>query len=110
MDALKYDNCWPNDMVFTDYSQSDADITPRFAAMSEALDSLNRSVVYSICEWGVGTNLGTWSAEYGETWRISNDIQDNWSSIWRIANEVIPYAKYTSVGKYPDMDMLTYGS
>jgi hypothetical protein len=39
-------------------------------------------------------------------WRISNDISNNWASIWRITNQVVPYYKYTSPGRYPDMDML----
>lgn len=109
MDALKYDNCWPDNATFTDYDQSGSALTSRFATMSQVLSGLNMSVVYSICEWGVGYDLGTWAAEYGDTWRISNDIQDNWSSIWRIVNEVVPYVKYTGVGRYPDMDMLTIG-
>jgi alpha-galactosidase len=37
---------------------------------------------------------------------MSNDISNNWASIWRITNEVVPYYKHTAVGAYPDMDML----
>lgn len=44
------------------------------------------------------------------TWRISNDISNNWASIWRITNQVVPYYEYTSPGRYPDMDMLMYVS
>lgn len=46
------------------------------------------------------------AAAIGTTWRISNDISNNWESIWRITNEVVPYYKYTAPGQYPDMDML----
>lgn len=46
------------------------------------------------------------ASQIADSWRISNDIQDNWASIWRIANEVVPYYRYTTVGAYPDMDML----
>ena len=109
MDALKYDNCWATTDTFVNYDQNQPDPSPRFAAMSDALDGLDRPVVYSICEWGAGFNLGTWAAAEGDTWRISNDIQDNWSSIWRIANQVVPYVKYTGPGRFPDMDMLTVG-
>jgi len=42
------------------------------------------------------------------SWRISNDIQNNWRSIWRITNEVAPYFKWTGPGAYPDMDMLMW--
>lgn len=40
------------------------------------------------------------------TWRMSNDISNDWKSIWRITNEVVPYAEYTGPGAFPDMDML----
>lgn len=30
----------------------------------------------------------------------------NWGSIYRITNQVIPFAKYTRPGAFPDMDML----
>ena len=40
------------------------------------------------------------------SWRMSNDIQNNWKSIWRIVNEVVPYYKHTGPGAFPDMDML----
>jgi alpha-galactosidase len=46
------------------------------------------------------------ASKIADSWRISNDIQDNWASIWRITNEVVPYFKHTTVGAYPDMDML----
>lgn len=126
-DALKYDNCWANvtkdklffilnletakktdtTIRFVDYSPSERDPSVRFAAMSDALDSVNRPIIFSICQWGVGQDLGVWAPKYGNTWRISNDIQDNWKSIWRIVNQAVPYVKRTGVGKYIDMDMLT---
>lgn len=107
-DALKYDNCWANvTKGFVDYNPSERDPSVRFAAMSDALSSVNRSIIFSICQWGVGQDLGVWAPKYGNTWRISNDIQDNWKSIWRIVNQAVPYVKHTGVGKYIDMDILT---
>lgn len=46
------------------------------------------------------------AADIATSWRISNDIQNDWNSIWRITNQVVPYFKHTQVGAYPDMDML----
>ncbi|GME39535.1 Glycoside hydrolase clan GH-D [Neofusicoccum parvum] len=97
-DALKYDNCWAN-----------PDPSVRFAKMSEALDAQDRPILFQICQWGVGEDLGEWAPKIGNSWRISNDIYNSWSSIWRITNEVVPYWKHTGVGKYPDMDMLIIG-
>ena len=44
----------------------------------------------------------------GNTWRISNDIYNEWRAIWRITNEVVPYWRYTTAGAFPDMDMLMF--
>lgn len=74
--------------------------------MAAALNEVERPIVYQICEWGVGEDLGDWAPEYGDSWRISNDIQNNWQSIWRITNQAVPYVKHTGVGKYADLDML----
>lgn len=110
-DSLKYDNCWANVTEgFVDYTPSEIDPSVRFQAMATQLQAQNRSFIYDICQWGVGTDLGRWvPAVGGDTWRISNDIQNNWASIWRIVNEAIPYAKYTGPGRFIDMDMLTIG-
>lgn len=74
--------------------------------MAAALDKVERPISYSICQWGVGYDIGTWAPPIGNTWRISNDIYNSWKSIWRITNEVVPYYKHTGVGAYADMDML----
>ena len=74
--------------------------------MSQALDAVDRPILYQICQWGVGTDLGVWAPKWGNSWRISNDIYNSWSSIWRITNQVVPFWKHTGVGKYADMDML----
>lgn len=28
--------------------------------MASALDDTSRDIVYQICQWGVGTDIGTW--------------------------------------------------
>ncbi|KAK0660699.1 putative alpha-galactosidase D [Lasiodiplodia hormozganensis] len=77
--------------------------------MSQALDAVDRPILYQICQWGVGTDLGVWAPKWGNSWRISNDIYNSWSSIWRITNQVVPFWKHTGVGKYADMDILIIG-
>jgi alpha-galactosidase len=105
-DFLKYDNCWTSATDYVDYNPTEADPSTRFRKMADALNGVNRSIEYEVCQWGVGTDLGYWAPNISTAWRISNDIQNNWASIWRIANQVVPYAKHTGVGKYADMDML----
>ena len=74
--------------------------------MADALNAQNRSIVYQICQWGVGGDLGRWAPQLGDSWRVSNDIANNWQSVWRIANQVVPFWRHTGVGRYADMDML----
>ncbi|KFY16084.1 hypothetical protein V492_01576 [Pseudogymnoascus sp. VKM F-4246] len=109
-DFLKYDNCYsvsPTNMV--DYKSPGAISSDRFDTMAQALNDTGRDFLYEICQWGCGTNLGIWAAADATMWRISNDISNNWASIWRITNQVVPFYKYTSPGRYPDMDMLIVG-
>ncbi|KUI55928.1 putative alpha-galactosidase D [Cytospora mali] len=109
-DSLKYDNCYANSTdEAADYSNAVTQSPTRFQVMAQALEDASRDIVYQICQWGVGTDIGTWAPQIGNSWRISNDIYDAWRSIWRITNQVVPYFKHTGVGAYADMDMLIVG-
>ena len=37
---------------------------------------------------------------------MSNDIYDDWRSIWRIANQAVPHSRYSRPGAFADLDML----
>ena len=69
VDYLKYDNCG-------DHGGRDA--IDRYTAMGDALDSVGREIVYSICEWGKhepwrwGRNVG------GHLWRATDDLVAKW--------------------------------
>lgn len=78
----------------------------RFDAMAQALATVDRDIVYAICQWGIGDDLPEWAGKIGNSWRMSNDIINNWISIFRITNQVVPLSKYSSLGHYNDMDML----
>jgi len=32
----------------------------RFQKMANALETVDRDIRYSICQWGLGTNVGDW--------------------------------------------------
>ncbi|OBR10579.1 Alpha-galactosidase [Colletotrichum higginsianum IMI 349063] len=110
-DSLKYDNCYavkPDVMV--DFVHPDAVSPDRFETMADALNTTDRDILYQVCQWGTGTDLGIWAPKLGgNSWRISNDIYNGWRSIWRIANQVVPFYKHTGPGAFPDMDMLLIG-
>ncbi|KXS16373.1 glycoside hydrolase family 27 protein [Gonapodya prolifera JEL478] len=66
VDYLKYDNCHTNGVPFLE----------RFTAMSRALDSQTRPIVFSICEWGMNSPWSGWGRELGHSWRTTPDICD----------------------------------
>ncbi|KAF6827588.1 alpha-galactosidase precursor [Colletotrichum musicola] len=109
-DSLKYDNCYavqPDVMV--DYVHPEAISPDRFITMAEAINATDKDMLYQVCQWGTGTDLGIWVPKIGNSWRISNDIYNGWRSIWRITNQVVPFYKHTGPGAFPDMDMLIVG-
>ncbi|WYZ43886.1 hypothetical protein EsH8_VII_000322 [Colletotrichum jinshuiense] len=109
-DSLKYDNCYAVEPdVMVDYVSEEAVSPDRFVTMADALNTTDRDILYQVCQWGTGTDLGIWVPKIGNSWRISNDIYNGWRSIWRITNQVVPFYKYTGPGAFPDMDMLLIG-
>ena len=67
-DYLKYDNC----------NSGPTKPEVRYTVMRDALNQTGRSIFYSLCEWGVD-DPATWAAKVGNSWRTTEDIQDNWS-------------------------------
>ncbi|USP79453.1 carbohydrate-binding module family 35 protein [Curvularia clavata] len=109
-DSLKYDNCYStSNTTMVDSSSAEAQSPARFQHMAAELDAVDREIQYYVCQWGIGTNVGEWAAEIGNTWRMSNDIYNAWRSIWRITNQIVPYFRHTTVGAFADMDMLIVG-
>jgi alpha-galactosidase len=109
-DALKYDNCYPiSPDVMVDYTSPVAISPVRHQKMAAELDEVDRDFSYWVCQWGIGYDVGEWASAIGNTYRISNDIYNSWRNIWRITNQVAPFWRYTTVGAYPDMDMLIVG-
>ena len=109
IDLLKYDYC------FAPWSKNAA--KKRYSAMGTALKNSGRSIVFSVCEWGL-RNPWKWGSEvYGSYWRITPDIFDVWqkTSIWQYSVMNILYKaerlqKYAFAGGWNDMDMLLVGN
>ncbi|RAR02868.1 carbohydrate-binding module family 35 protein [Stemphylium lycopersici] len=109
-DSLKYDNCYStSNTTMVDSSSAEAQSPARFQHMAAELDAVDRDIQYFVCQWGIGTDVGEWAADIGNTWRISNDIYNAWRSIWRITNQIVPYFRHTTVGAFADMDMMIVG-
>jgi alpha-galactosidase len=96
VDYWKYDNC---NTPSTGNSQT------WYVTMRDALLASGRPILYSLCNWG-NDNVWTWGGKVGNSWRMSSDIRDTWSSMSRIAAMAPDLAQYAGPGGFNDLDMM----
>jgi alpha-galactosidase len=111
VDLLKYDYCGAP-------ASKDTAIA-RYHKMSEALKNTNRSIVFSVCEWGAENRQPwTWAQELGGNyWRTTWDIRDTWIlkndkthvGVMDILDINAPLADFAMPGAWNDPDMLVVG-
>ena len=77
--------------------------------MRKALDRSGRSIVLSICEWGLN-HPWDWAGPIGQLWRTTGDISDNWESVVRIANASERHYRAAGPVHWNDPDMLEGGN
>ena len=99
IDYLKYDNC---------YNNGTKSLT-RYEKMRDALNKTGRQIFYSICSWG-RENVSEWARDYGNSWRTTRDIKDNWKSMIRIIDLNNRWYEYAAPGGWNDPDMLEVGN
>ncbi|RMJ26587.1 hypothetical protein PHISP_02519 [Aspergillus sp. HF37] len=137
VDYLKYDNCgvpknWTDQYTYCvlgpkdtnnpngtcpdlenrapeGYDWSTSNTAERYRRMREALEDTDRTVLYSLCEWG-HANVNAWGNETGSSWRMSGDITPNWAMIAGIANMNSFLMNYAGFWGRPDPDMLEVGN
>ncbi|KAK3116543.1 hypothetical protein LTR53_002967 [Teratosphaeriaceae sp. CCFEE 6253] len=80
----------------------------KFKIMEAALLAQNRTILYSLCEWGVDEPW-TWANATGNSWRMSNDINPTWGRILEILNVNSFLGDYTDFWGRNDPDMLEVG-
>ncbi|KAK3945714.1 glycoside hydrolase superfamily [Diplogelasinospora grovesii] len=76
-----------------------------YAKMRDALLSVNKPIFFSMCQWG-RDNVWTWGADYGNSWRMSTDIWNNWASVVRIGSAAAGISQYAAPGGFNDLDMM----
>ena len=82
-DYLKYDWCSYSDVQDKSLPEHERLMKP-YQVMQAALRGLNRDIVFSLCQYGMG-NVWEWGAEVGgNCWRTTGDISDSWSSMSHI--------------------------
>lgn len=109
IDLLKYDYC------FAPWGTKAA--VERYTTMGNALKKSGRSIVFSICEWGI-RHPWKWAAKAGGSyWRTTPDIFDSWAhgtpwqmSVMSILRRQKGLEKYAGPGHWNDPDMLLVGN
>lgn len=106
IDYLKYDWCSYGKIA---KNRGLPELKKPYLKMRKALDKVNRDIVYSLCQYGMG-NVWEWGNEVGaELWRTTGDITDTWSSLKGIGFRQGPMAPFTGPGNWNDPDMLIIG-
>ena len=115
VDYLKYDLCsYMSIMKLHDPTQNPqtavAMMEAAYAKMHQALLNTHRPIVYSLCEYGVGS-VWEWGPKVGANlWRTTDDIRDNYRSIALIGFSQAGLEKFAGPGHWNDPDMLEIGN
>ncbi len=109
IDLLKYDFC------FVPWKKKEA--IARYTKMGTALKSSGRSIVYSLCNWGLFSPWKWGEQVGGNYWRTTPDIIDTWNggpfwygSFTSILKKQTKLYKYAGPGHWNDPDMMIVGN
>lgn len=98
-DFIKVDFCGGNELQLNERQQ--------YTAIHEAIRQTGRDDVrLNVCRWNYP---GTWVCEVASSWRISQDIGNNWASVTDIIGQNLYLSAFAGEGHYNDMDMLEIG-
>lgn len=107
VDYLKYDWCSygeiaPQEPSLDDYKKP-------YQVMRAALDKVNRDIMFSFCQYGMGDSWN-WAGEVGgNSWRTTGDITDTWKSMSDIGFHQQAEQPHARPGHFNDPDMLVVG-
>jgi len=104
IDYLKYDWCSAGRIY-----KNDA-LEPVYQKMGAALEATGRPIVFSLCEYGMGSVEKWGPAVGGNLWRTTGDIRDEWASMIGNVEKQVPTAAYAGPGHWNDPDMLEIGN
>jgi alpha-galactosidase len=105
-DLLKHDWC---SYGGTMPDQPLADLQKPYIVMRQALDKVNRDIIYSLCQYGMG-NVWEWGEQVGGNfWRTTGDLTDVWSNMAAVGFRQAGREKWSKPGHWTDPDMLVIG-
>lgn len=97
-DFLKVDWCGGERMKLDEQTE--------YSKIIDTVRSVNSNIIFNVCRWKFP---GEWAIKKADSWRISGDIREKFSSILSIIDLNAGLYKYASPGHYNDMDMLQVG-
>ncbi|MBS1724551.1 MAG: NPCBM/NEW2 domain-containing protein [Armatimonadetes bacterium] len=105
-DYLKYDWCSYSEVL---KPEGLGNLQKPYRDMRAALDKVDRDIVFSLCQYGMG-DVWKWGAEVGgNCWRTTGDINDSWDSMSGIGFSQNGHEKFAGPGHWNDPDMLVVG-
>jgi alpha-galactosidase len=106
IDYLKYDWCSYGEIAA---DNSLAEYQKPYLKMRKCLDAVNRDIIYSLCQYGMG-DVWEWGGEVGgNLWRTTGDINDSWASMSGIGFAQEQSSPFARPGNWNDPDMLVVG-
>lgn len=106
IDYLKYDWCSYGQIA---KDNSLPELKKPYLVMQKALSQIDRDIVFSLCQYGMG-NVWEWGNEVGgNLWRTTGDITDTWESLSTIGFNQTSNAPFAKPGNWNDPDMLIVG-
>ncbi len=108
-DARTYAS-WGIDYVKIDWCNAEGlDPEVQYARFRDALAQSGRSIVFSICNWGVKAPW-RWGPATGNLWRTTGDINDTYDRMSLIGFGQNGLEKFAGPGHWNDPDMLEVGN
>ncbi len=105
-DYLKYDWCSYGQIAA---GNSLPELRKPYVLMRSCLDRINRDIVYSLCQYGMG-DVWKWGASAGgNLWRTTGDMTDTWESVAGTGFNAYKYSPYAEPGHWNDVDMMVVG-
>jgi alpha-galactosidase len=106
-DYLKYDMCSYRGKINDPGSREEQEKPYRI--MGDALRSLPRDIVFSLCQYGQA-GVSEWGPKVGgQAWRTTGDIRDSWESMSAQGFGQNGLEKWAHPGAWNDPDMLVIG-
>ena len=108
-DYLKYDWCSYGALSNSLTGSTLPGLQEPYRVMRASLDKVNRDILFSYCQYGMGAVWEWGAALGGNSWRTTGDINDSWNSMTRNGFSQAGHEKYAGPGHFNDPDMLVVG-